>query len=151
MPPHKNLHYKIRKPKAKSDFRKKLMNENNIVKYKAICLTLLKEDEELSKLFEITIKNQINPSQTLQGFLNNNFESFLEQNFFSDSFFLYKLESVLISDNNSKNKKEKFLQDELKLFLNTKYLDIQISSKFDSLNSAIDDHIKRIQEFEFFN
>jgi hypothetical protein len=151
MPPNQNLHYKIRKPKTKSDFRKKLMNENNIVKYKAICQTLLKEDEELSKLFEITIKNQINPSQTLQGFLNNNYESFLEQNFFSDSFFLYKLESVLISDDNSKNKKEKFLQDELKLFLNTKYLDIQITSKFDSLNSAIDDHIKRIQEFEFFN
>jgi hypothetical protein len=127
------------------------MNENNIFKYKAICLTLLKEDEELSKLFEVTIKNQINPSQTLQSFLNNNYESFLENNFFSDNFFLYKLESILVSDNNSKNKKEKFFKDELKQFFNTKYLDIQIASKVNSLNSSIDNHIKRIHEFKFFN
>lgn len=126
------------------------MNENNIIKYKTVCLNLLQQDEELSKLFEITIKNQINPSQTMQTFLNNNYDVFLEQNFFSDNFFLYKLESILVSDN-AKNRKEKFFKDELKQFFNLKYLDIQFADKMKSLNLAIDDHIQRIEDFKFLS
>ena len=126
------------------------MNDINLWKYKAICLNLLKEDEDISKLFELTLKNQINPSQTRQSFLVSNFDSFLEQNFFSDSFFLYKLESVLMIDN-AKIKKEKFFKDELKQLLNTKYLDIEFESRIVNLNSAIDCHVKRIEEFKFFN
>ncbi len=126
------------------------MNESNIIKYKTICLNLLKEDEELSKLFDLTIKNQINPSQSRQSFLIDNCDSFLEKNFFSDSLFLNKLESVLMIDN-AKNKKEKFFKDEIKQFLNLKYLDIQFESRIVNLNSAIDCHMKRIEEFQFFN
>ena len=127
------------------------MSENNIIKYKTICLNLIQQDEELLKLFEITIKNIINPSQTMQTFLNDNIETFLEQNFFSDNFFLYKLESILLSSDNAKNKKEKFFKDELKQFFNIKYLDIEFTIKMNNLNSAIDDHIKRIEKFKFFS
>ena len=126
------------------------MNDSNLIKYKTICLNLLKEDEELSKLFDLTIKNQINPSQSRQSFLIDNCDTFLEKNFFSDSLFLNKLESVLMIDN-AKNKKEKFFKDEIKQFLNLKYLDIQFESRIINLNSAIECHMKRIKEFQFFN
>ena len=148
--PHKNTTYKLKKPKKKSDFIQNLMNDSNLIKYKTICLNLLKEDEELSKLFDLTIKNQINPSQSRQSFLIDNCDTFLEKNFFSDSLFLNKLESVLMIDN-AKNKKEKFFKDEIKQFLNLKYLDIQFESRIINLNSAIECHMKRIKEFQFFN
>jgi hypothetical protein len=115
------------------------MGENNIIKYKGMCIGLLKEDDELKKLCEIC------------GFIPNMFESLLEEYFFSDKVFLYKLEVLLSSDSNlNKLKKEKFFKEEIKSKLEFKSYDIQYEQKINRMNYAIDNHIKNIQNFDFF-
>ena len=65
--------------KTKSEFQKRLMCENNMIKYKAMCIGLLKDDDELKKLCEIC------------SFSSSSFENLLDEYFFADKIFLYKL------------------------------------------------------------
>jgi len=115
------------------------MSENNIIKYKAMCISLLKEDEELKKLCEYC------------GFAPNIFDNFLEEYFFSDKVFLYKLEVLLSSDSNlNKLKKEKFFKEEIKNRLEFNSMDLQYEQRLYKINFAIENHIKNIQNFDFF-
>ena len=117
-----------------TEFKKKLMNENNIIKYKTSCIIMLKEDQELKKLCDI---------------LNiTSFEKFVD-NLFYDKIYLYKLENMLINET-SKSKKEKFFKEEIKKILDTTLLEQEYSNKLNKLNFAIDDHIKFISQFEFY-
>lgn len=126
--------------KTKSEFQKRLMNDNNINKYKNMCIGLLKDDDELKKLSEIC------------GYGPNMFETLLEESFFSDKVFLYKLEVLLSSDSNlNKLKKEKFFKEEIKSRLELKSYEILYEKKINKLNFAIDTHIRNIQNFDFFN
>jgi hypothetical protein len=137
--------------KTKSEFQKRLMNENSINKYKSMCLTIFKEDEEIRKLSESA--NLISNMSTSTGFISKdtyNLEKLLEENFFSDKFFMYKLECLLESDV-SKSKKEKFFKEEIKSFLGLKILDLQYENKLKSLDIALDNHLKNIENFNFFN
>jgi hypothetical protein len=135
--------------RTKSEFQKRLMSENNIIKYKTMCVSLLKDDEELKKMGEFC---GVIPISTTGIFTNPTsvLENFLEEFFFTDKYFLYKLESILASDV-SKQKKEKFFKDEIKKYFEIKVLDIQYESKIKRLNFAIDNHIQNIENFEFFN
>jgi hypothetical protein len=124
--------------KTKSEFQKRLMSDNNIVKYKTMCIVLLKEEEGLKKLCEFC------------GFFPNNFEILLEQHIFNDKVFLYKLEVLLSSDSNlNKLKKEKFFREEIKSKLEFKSWDLQYEQKLKNINFAIDNHINNIQNFDF--
>ncbi len=119
---------------TKTEFQKKLVNENSIIKYKSTCIIMLKEDQELKKLCDI---------------LNiTSFEKFVE-NLFNDKIYLYKLENMLINES-SKIKKEKFFKDEIKQILDTKLLEKEYSNKINKLNIALEDHIKFINQFEFY-
>jgi hypothetical protein len=125
--------------KTKSDFQKKLMGESNLNKYKNICIGLLKEDDQLKKLCEFC------------GFLPNFFECLLEEQFFSDKVFLYKLEVLLSTDTNlSKIKKEKFFREEIKDKLEFLSYDIKYKQKINKMNSMHDNHLINIQNFDFF-
>lgn len=125
--------------KTKSEFQKKLMSENNIIKYKTMCIGLLKDDEVLKKLSEYC------------GFTPNVFDNLLEEYFFSDKVFLYKLEVLLSSESNlNKLKKEKFFKEEIKSRLEFKSMDLQYEQRLSKINFDIDNHIKNIQNFEFF-
>ena len=125
--------------KTKSEFQKRLMSENNLVKYKIMCITLLKDDDELKKLCEVC------------SYPPNLFENLLEEFFFNDKIFLYKLEVLLSSDTNlNKLKKEKFFKEEIKNKLEFKSLDIQYEQKIKKMNSTIDNHINTIQNYDFF-
>lgn len=124
--------------KTKTDFQKRLMSENNINKYKTMCISLLREEEELKKLCEIC------------GFFPNSFENLLEQQLFNDKVFLYKLEVLLSSDSNlNKLKKEKFFREEIKSKLELKSWDLQYEQKLKNINFAIDNHIINIKNFDF--
>ena len=127
------------------------MSESNISKYKGMCMTMLKDDEEMRKMCESI--DLISPA-TNSNVLNNkevtNLDKFLDENFFSDKYFMYKLESLLESDV-SKSKKEKFFKDELKSYLGLKILDMQYENKIKSLDLALDCHIRNIESFNFFN
>ncbi len=125
--------------KTKSEFQKRLMSENNIIKYKSMCIVLLKDDEELKKLSEFC------------GFTPNGFDNLLEEYFFSDKVFLYKLEVLLSSESNlNKLKKEKFFKQEIKSRLEFKSMDLQFEQRLSKINFAFDSHVKNIQNFEFF-
>lgn len=115
------------------------MSENNIMKYKTMCIGLLKEDEELKKLCEYC------------GFAPNIFENLIEEQFFSDKIFLYKLEVLLSSESNlNKLKKEKFFKEEMKSKLEFKSMDLQYEQRLYKINFSFDNHIKNIQNFDFF-
>lgn len=123
--------------KTKSEFQKKLMSEGNLNKYRQVCISLMKSDEEIKKSCE-----------TLN-IVQSSFEDFLESNLFSDKIFLYKLENFLSSDTN-KQKKEKFYKDEIKKIVEGKLLDAQYESKVRSFTINIEKHISNIQNYEFF-
>jgi hypothetical protein len=115
------------------------MSENNIIKYRTMCISLLKEDDELKKLCEYC------------GFVTNIFDNLLEEYFFSDKVFLYKLEVLLSSESNlNKLKKEKFFKEEIKCRLELKSMDLQYEQRLSKINFAIENHIKNIQNFAFF-
>ncbi len=120
--------------KTKSEFQKRLMNENNIVKYKTTCVSLIKEDEELKKLSDI-----INIFSL---------DKFVEVNLFSDSVFLYKLENLLSSDP-IKSKREKFFKDEIKKILESINLNIEYETKMNKLNISLENYIQNINKFNF--
>jgi len=125
--------------KTKSEFQKRLMSENNLIKYKTMCVSLLKDDEELKKLCEYC------------GYTPNVFDNLLEEFFFTDKVFLYKLEILLSSESNlNKLKKEKFFKEEIKSRLEFKSMDLQYEQRIQKINFAINNHIKNIQNFEFF-
>jgi hypothetical protein len=123
--------------KTKTEFQKKLMNENNLNKYKTVCLSILKEDEELKKFCEIC------------DFNSTNVENFVDQTLFVDKIFLYKLENMLLTET-TKNKKEKFFKEEMKKFFDLMMLDIEYENKMKNLNSNIDTYIDKIKQFDFF-
>ncbi len=125
--------------KTKSDFQKRLMGESNMNKYKNMCIGILKEDDQIKKLCELC------------GFLPNFFEYLLEEQFFSDKVFLYKLEVLLSSDSNlSKVKKEKFFKEEIKEKLEFLSYDIKYKQKLYNMNMMHDNHLLDIQNFDFF-
>lgn len=139
--------------KTKSEFQKRLMSENNIIKYKATCVGLIKDDDELKKMCEICFgitTGGLTNSNSMFGNPNQIYENFIDENLFNDNFFLYKLESLLNSDV-SKQNKEKFFKLEIKKAFEIKVVDIQYENKLKGLNFAIDSHISRIQNYEFFS
>jgi hypothetical protein len=119
--------------KTKTEFQKKLMNENNLLKYKSVCLGLLKEDEELKKFCEIC---------ELAGC------EALVESLFGDKIFLYKLENMLLTDT-VKGKREKFFKEEVKKLFDIMILDIEYEKKMNSLNSSIDSYIAKIKQYDF--
>ena len=135
--------------KTKTEFQKRLMSEANIQKYKSTCVSLIKDDDELKKMCELC---NLLPSGGSNMFSSKDsiLDNFMEENFFKDNFFLYKLETLLASDV-SKAKKEKFFKEEIKKFFEIKILDVQYENKIKSLNFAIDNHLKNIHDFQFFS
>ncbi len=114
------------------------MSDINLAKYKTICIGLLREEDELKKLYEFC------------GFFPNNFDNLLEQQIFNDKVFLYKLEVLLSADSNlNKLKKEKFFREEIKSKLEFKSWDMLFEQKLKNMNFAIDNHITNIQDFDF--
>jgi hypothetical protein len=102
------------------------MSEGNIVKYKNICINLIREDEEIKSLI-----STIN-------------ESFVDE-IFSNSIFIYKLENWLLTG----NKKEKFFKAEIIDYLKLLALDIEYTQKIQNLNSSLDSYIAKIKQFDF--
>jgi hypothetical protein len=136
--------------KTKTEFQKRLMSENNIIKYKSMCVSILKEDEDIKKLCETTLIFNNTSTSTMFSNSNHQFEQFVDNNLFNDKFFLYNLESLLNSDV-SKQKKEKFFKDEIKKIIDLKVLEIHFENKMKGIHSRIDNHINKIQNFQFFS
>jgi hypothetical protein len=119
--------------KTKSEFQRRLMSENNLIKYKSSCISLIKDDEDLKKLSEA-----INLT---------NIDKFVEVSLFSDSIFMYKLENILSADP-IKNKREKFFKEEIKKILETIILEMECEAKKNKLNVALEAYINNIDNFK---
>ena len=115
------------------------MGDGNLNKYKNMCTGLLKDDEQLKKLCEFC------------GYLPNFFECLLDQQFFTDKVFLYKLEMLLSDESNlNKGKKEKFFKEEIKNKLEFISYDLKYQQNINKINNAFDNHIQSIENFDFF-
>ena len=122
----------------KNDYQRKLTNQISMDKYKVQFFTIIKEDDDILKSLEILKLNDIS--------------RFIENYFFGDLVFKFKLEKFLIQQNgNTKQKKEKFFREEIKKVVEIKLLDVQLDKKFKALNVSIEKHIKNINGFSFFD
>lgn len=118
----------------KNDYQKKLTNQLAIDKYKVQCLQLLKDDEEIRTLVE-RVKV-------------GDYGKFIDDCFFNDLCFQYKLELFLIQKNgNTKNKKHTFFRDEIKKVLEYKNLDILFEEKMGNVINSLDKQFKSIERF----
>lgn len=122
----------------KNDYQKKLTNQISIDKYKVQCLQLLKEDDELKNIVEkIKIPD---------------LGKFIDDYFFNDLSFQYKLELFLIQKNgNTKNKKTGFFKDEILKVLNYRMLDYNFEEKMNSVINKLDQQFKKLEKFNIIN
>ena len=121
--------------KEKNDYQKKLTNQLAIDKYKLQCLQILKDDDEIKNLVEVTKIPDLG--------------KFIEDYFFSDISFMFKLEIFLLHQNgNTKNKKNTFFKKELQKVLEYKKLDLLFEEKMNSVISSLDNQFKIIENFK---
>lgn len=127
--------------KTKSKYIQNLMNEANMKKYKQSCMSLVKNDNEILKLYEECGYQKTNYS----------FENFVEK-IFSDKIFLYKLEFLLTNSSDSifrKNYKEKFYKEEILKFLNTATKNKKYSVSIENLSTAFETQLMLLQSYNF--
>ena len=141
------------KKKPKTDFQKNILSPNNIIKYKSEFVNLLKKDKELQNLIEKC--NIINN--------NDDYEIYVEK-FFSQPYFLYVLEMLILEDITESNTlkvfrqnknllpikvvKENFFRDEVKKNLSTKISQIEYKNASEDLFKNLDQYIESIKKFE---
>lgn len=128
--------------KTKSKYIQNLMSDMYIKKYKQSCIALLKNDNEVIKLYDEC------------GFEKSNYsyERFIDQTFFENQMFLYKLEMLLTNNDNilvKKNYKEKFFKDEILKFLKNKVNENKYHMKIQSLEKSFESHYVFINSFDF--
>lgn len=117
------------------------MNDTNMKKYKQSCISLVKNDNEILKLYEECGYQKTNYS----------FENFVER-IFSDKLFLYKLEFLLTNSSDSifkKNYKEKFYKEEIMKMLNEMTKSKQYSVIIENLSTAFESQLMLIQSYNF--
>jgi hypothetical protein len=130
--------------KTKSKYIQNLMSDANIKKYKQTCIGLVKNDNELIKMYlECGYEKS-----------NYSYENFVEKNFFNDQVFLYKLEMLLINNDGNfikKNYKEKFFKDEMMKFLNDKILENKYKVSINQVKTKFEEQFMFINGFDLIN
>ena len=128
--------------KGKSKYIQSLLSDTSMKKYKQTCISFLKEDELIKKLYEEN------------GFEKTNFsyDNFLEKNFFNSKLFLFKLEIIIMSEDFTvkKNTKEKFFKKEIINFLKKMKEDKEYLNKKNDLKQSFDKHFSFIKNFDFY-
>ena len=128
--------------KGKSKYIQSLLSDTSMKKYKQTCISFLKEDELIKKLYEDN------------GFEKTNFsyDNFLEKNFFNSKLFLFKLEIIIMSEDFTikKNTKEKFFKKEIINFLKKMKDDKSYIDKKNNLKQCFDTQFSFIKNFDLF-
>ena len=139
--------------RGKTEYQKNILSPANLEKYKEEFILFLQKDKEINNLIYVTNSVQ-----------DDNYELFAKQNFFSQPYFLFALEMLILEDIQEANTlkvfrknpnilplkvvKENYFRDEVKKFLNVKYSEIQYKKESDKLFKDLDSYIERIQEFK---
>ena len=128
--------------KGKSKYIQSLLSDTSMKKYKQTCISFLKEDETIKKLYEEN------------GFEKTNFsyDHFLEKYFFNNKLFLFKLEIIIMSEDFTikKNTKEKFFKKEIIQFLKKMKDDKSYIDKKNILKQCFDTQFSFIKNFDLF-
>ena len=128
--------------KGKSKYIQSLLSDTSMKKYKQTCISFLKEDETIKKLYEEN------------GFEKTNFsyDHFLEKYFFNNKLFLFKLEIIIMSEDFTikKNTKEKFFKKEIINFLKKMKDDKSYIDKKNNLKQCFDTQFSFIKNFDLF-
>ena len=139
-------HLKIKKSnnmKTKSKYVQNLLNDMSIKKYKNSCIDILKNDNLVKKLYE-----QCGFEKT-----NYSYESFIQNNFFNNPLFMYKLEMLFLDESNfvKKNFKENFFKNEIIKYLN-QYNNEEIYLKqITNLKNVFKEGFENILNFDLFH
>lgn len=134
---------RINNIKTRSKYVQNLMNDINIRKYKQSCVDLLKNDNTIKKLYEKC------------GFekTNYNYENFIQNHFFNQSLFIFKLEMLFLDESNfgKKNFKENFFKKEIIKYLSN-FIDEEIyKEQITKLNDIFKEEFENILNFDLFH
>ena len=139
----KHENYNYNKIKTRNKYVQNLMSDLNIKKYKQSCLDLIKNDNLIKKLYEKAGLEKTNYS----------YETFLQNNFFNQALFMYKLEMLFFDENNfnKKNFKEIFFKNEIVKKLNQINDEIIYKAQMNSLKDVFKNGFNVINNFDLFH
>ena len=138
-----SYYYNYNRIKTRTKYVQNLLSDMNIKKYKQSCIEIIKNDNTVKKLYEQA------------GFEKTNFsyEIFIQNNFFNQPLFMYKLEMLFFDESNfnKKNFKENFFKHEMIKHL--EHLNHQeiYNTQMNSLKNVFQDGFKNIANFDLFH
>ena len=138
-----SYYYNYNRIKTRTKYVQNLLSDMNIKKYKQSCIEIIKNDNTVKKLYEQA------------GFEKTNFsyEIFIQNNFFNQPLFMYKLEMLFFDESNfnKKNFKENFFKHEMIKHL--EHLNHQeiYNTQMNSLKNVFQDGFKNISNFDLFH
>ena len=129
--------------KTRSKYIQNLLNDMSIKKYKNNCIDLLKNDKLITKLYE-----QCGFEKT-----NYSYEHFIQNNFFNNALFMYKLEMLFLDQSNfiKKNFKENFFKNEIIKYLNKYNNNIIYQKQMNDLRDVFKEGFESILNFDLFH
>jgi hypothetical protein len=129
--------------KTRSKYVQNLLNDMSIKKYKNSCIDILKNDNVVKKLYE-----QCGFEKT-----NYSYESFIQNNFFNNPLFMYKLEMLFLDESNfvKKNFKENFFKNEIIKYLNQCNNEDIYLKQIASLKNVFKEGFEDILNFDLFH
>lgn len=135
--------YNYNNMKSRSKFVQNLLNDMSLKKYKLSCINMIKNDKEISKLYE-----QCGFEKT-----NYSYECFVQNNFFNNELFMYKLEMLFLDESNftKKNFKEVFFKNEIINFLNKNSIEDEYQKQIHDLENIFNNTFDIISNFDLFH
>ena len=129
--------------KTRSKYVQNLLNDMNIKKYKNSCIDLVKNDNVVKKLYE-----QCGFEKT-----NYSYEQFIQNNFFNNALFMYKLEMLFLDESNfiKKNFKENFFKNEIIKYLKEYNFNNIYNKQMNDLKDVFKEGFESIINFDLFH
>ena len=129
--------------KTRSKYVQNLLNDMSIKKYKNSCIDILKNDNVVKKLYE-----QCGFEKT-----NYSYESFIQNNFFNNPLFMYKLEMLFLDESNfvKKNFKENFFKNEIIKYLKEYSNENIYQNQMTNLKDVFKEGFDNILNFDLFH
>ena len=129
--------------KTRSKYVQNLLNDMNIKKYKNSCIDLVKNDNVVKKLYE-----QCGFEKT-----NYSYEQFIQNNFFNNALFMYKLEMLFLDESNfiKKNFKENFFKNEIIKYLKEYNFNNIYNKQMNDLKDVFKEGFENIINFDLFH
>ena len=139
----KDYNHDYNRIKTRTKYVQNLLSDMNLKKYKQICIDLIKNDNVVKKLYE-----QAGLEKT-----NFSYEIFIQNNFFNQPLFMFKLEMLFFDESNfnKKNFKENFFRHEIAKYLEHFTNQEIYKSQMNSLKDVFKNGFDSINNFDLFH